>query len=131
LVKKKNEKTLGEWLLFFGCRNESKDFIYKDEMTQAQEDGVIDLNVAFSRDGKVKVYVQDLLQNEETGKRVWDLLSKKKGMFYVCGGTLMGRAVKNAVIELAQTYGGLTEPKAKGWVKKQQDQHRYIQELWS
>lgn len=31
----------GEMLLFFGCRNSTQDYIYKDEMAQAKDEGAL------------------------------------------------------------------------------------------
>ena len=54
-------------MLFFGCRKEEHDYIYRDEMEKALSENVISsLNVAFSRDDpKKKVYVQDKIQTLE------------------------------------------------------------------
>ena len=46
----------GENLLFFGCRHESKDFIYKDELKAFEKEGVITLHTAFSRDTVSKAH---------------------------------------------------------------------------
>ena len=46
----------GENLLFFGCRHESKDFIYKDELKEFEKEGVITLHTAFSRDTVSKAH---------------------------------------------------------------------------
>ena len=31
----------GEMLLFFGCRNSTQDYIYKDEMAEAKNEGAL------------------------------------------------------------------------------------------
>ena len=63
LLKSKKQE-LGECMLFFGCRKEEHDYIYRDEMENALSEKVItSLDVAFSRDDpKKKVYVQDKIQ---------------------------------------------------------------------
>jgi len=44
-------KLLGDTTLFFGCRHQSQDFLYEDELTQYEKDEVLTkLFVAFSRD---------------------------------------------------------------------------------
>lgn len=55
--------------LFFGCRHEEGDFIFKDQIKQWVNNGVINkFYPAFSRDSVInrliqerKIYVQDLL----------------------------------------------------------------------
>jgi sulfite reductase alpha subunit-like flavoprotein len=42
-----------DWWLFFGCRNESKDFIYREDLEGSVSRGVLHkLTVAFSRDAE-------------------------------------------------------------------------------
>lgn len=43
-------------VLFFGCRQSTKDLVYKRELDEAQANGVMDVHVALSREpGKPKV----------------------------------------------------------------------------
>ena len=45
------DKSTGETVLYFGCRNQNEDFIYEDELTNYKEEGVLSsLYLAFSRD---------------------------------------------------------------------------------
>lgn len=45
--------------LFFGCRNESQDWIFRREMEDFLSKGTLSkLSTAFSRDASEKVYVQ-------------------------------------------------------------------------
>jgi NADPH-ferrihemoprotein reductase len=81
---------VGPTWLFFGCRNENNDFLYKEEFEQllkeVKDKGLnIDLRIitAFSRDGKQKLYVQHRVK--EHGESIWKFLHISKGMFYICG----------------------------------------------
>lgn len=81
-------KSVGPAWLFYGCRNEQSDYLYKDEfadlMIKASSQGVdLKIHTAFSRDGPKKQYVQHLLIDK--GKQIWDLISTQGGYFYVCG----------------------------------------------
>lgn len=70
-------------MLYFGCRNSNEDYIYRNELEDYRESGILsDLLVAFSRDQAEKVYVQHKLM--QTGAAVWSLL-EKQAYFYVCG----------------------------------------------
>lgn len=76
-------KEIGKTALYFGCRHKSEDFIYEEELTEYEKEGVISaLSVAFSRDQPHKVYVQHKLK--EDAKKIWSLL-EQQGYFYVCG----------------------------------------------
>ncbi len=53
--QKEQGKPVGETHLFFGCRNEAIDFIYREELEKYVADGVLTLHTAFSRDQAQKV----------------------------------------------------------------------------
>merc|ERR1712070_110877 len=54
----------GQNILFFGCKYQSVDYIYRDELEQYEKEGVLHkLHTAFSRDGPKKVYVQHLIED--------------------------------------------------------------------
>jgi sulfite reductase (NADPH) flavoprotein alpha-component len=96
-----NRGALGPALLFFGCRDSQKDFLYKSELERADEEGLISLFTAFSRpsDGSEKRYVQHRLL--ERSSSVFDLLVRQRGHFYICGdGGRMARDVEKALTQL-------------------------------
>ena len=76
-----------------------------------------------------KVYVQDRVRG--VAADVWEQISARKGHVYVCGGTAMGRSVREVLLECCKEAGGMTDKEAEVYVKKMQEQKRYIQELWS
>lgn len=70
------------WLLF-GERNAAHDFHYGDEIRDWQRDGLIErIDLAFSRDGSERTYVQDLLRQQFPRLREWLLAG---AAVYVCG----------------------------------------------
>ena len=51
-------KEVGETVLYFGCRHKNEDYLYQEDLEEAEKTGVITkLNVAFSRDQEQKVYL--------------------------------------------------------------------------
>ena len=55
-------KQLGPVRLYFGCRHQAQDFIYRSELEAWRQQGTLQaLSTAFSRDGPQKDYVQVLL----------------------------------------------------------------------
>lgn len=49
-------KEVGETVMFFGCRHKNEDYIYQEELEEAEKNDVLtQLNVAFSRDQEQKV----------------------------------------------------------------------------
>lgn len=117
-------------MLFFGCRSEKHDYIYRDELEGAVAGGALTaLHVAFSRDqqGK-KVYVQHLLR--EQGEAVWGMLGRG-AFFYVCGDAKgMAKDVHRALEETVQKHGGKTFAEAEAFVKQLQAEGRYQRDVW-
>jgi NADPH-ferrihemoprotein reductase len=57
-----HQSKYGKLYIFFGCRNRDEDYIYKDDMFDANSNGTITaLHEAFSREEERKYYVQDIL----------------------------------------------------------------------
>jgi len=80
------------------------------------------MNVAISRPteaGAVKQYVQDVLgKNRDLIK---EILTERKGEFFVCGATKMGKDVEDLLKQILGVPG----------LKSLQNQKRYKVELWS
>ncbi|RHY64798.1 hypothetical protein DYB34_012507 [Aphanomyces astaci] len=128
-AQKQAGETVGATWLFFGCRRQSEDYLYQQELETYQTSGTLsDLHVAFSRDSAQKVYVQHLIRQQ--GAALWKVLAAG-GYVYVCGATLMGTDVHKAFVELVQTHGAKSVVDATRYVQDLQHNHRYIQELWS
>ncbi|ETV88103.1 hypothetical protein H257_01459 [Aphanomyces astaci] len=128
-AQKQAGETVGATWLFFGCRRQSEDYLYQQELETYQASGTLsDLHVAFSRDSAQKVYVQHLIRQQ--GAALWKVLAAG-GYVYVCGATLMGTDVHKAFVELVQTHGAKSVVDATRYVQDLQHNHRYIQELWS
>jgi len=120
----------GDTILFFGCRKEDEDFIYKEELMEALDTGALTkLHTAFSRQQSEKVYVQHVMLREKA--RLWEYIHDQGAHVYVCGATSMGKDVSLALQSIVQEYSGVEAESAKKYLTDLQQQHRYIQELWS
>jgi len=127
-LQRENGLETGETVLFFGCRREGEDFLYKEELMAAVKSGVLSrLFTAFSRQQVEKIYVQHLIMQEKDS--VWDLLNQGAHL-YVCGATSMGKDVHNTILQIASERLGSQE-QGKTFVADLQASHRYVQELWS
>jgi NADPH-ferrihemoprotein reductase len=122
---------LGPGVMFFGCRREDQDYIYKEELESAVANGALsELNVAFSRRAAVKDYVQHHLKRQ--GQAVWDLLGPKgNGYLYVCGDAKnMAKDVHAALIEVATEAAGGNSTAGEAAVKVLLDSGRYQKDVW-
>ena len=125
---------VGASILYFGCRRSQEDYIYHEELDGFVQDGTLtDLQVAFSREGKKKEYVQDLMLKSDQAQRICDLIVNNGAHFYVCGGTKMGNQVKKTLENIISSSGNMEAQAATAYVKAMQDTvpQRYVQELWS
>lgn len=118
--------------LFYGCKYQAMDYIYKDEIQAFLDCGALgELHTAFSRDSEKKVYVQHLLKDPEVAKRLMSWIFGSNAYIYVCGATSMGTDVMNAFVDMIQQHKNIDHDAAHNIIKDLQQQSRYIQELWS
>lgn len=116
----RNRMTVGKMLLFYGCRKRDEDFVYQEEWQQLKKDlgDAFEIDVAFSREGPGKVYVQHRLA--ERKEEVKSMLTN--GYFYLCGDAAhMARAVNE---QLSQLLGDAA-------VAKMKSTHRHQEDVWS
>lgn len=109
-VKAKN------WL-FFGERNFTTDFIYQTEWQRYAKNGLLsNIDLAFSRDQKDKIYVQHKLL--ENSKEVYKWIGEGAHI-YVCGDKLtMAKDVKSALLEIFRNEGGYSAGGAEDFYRK-------------
>ena len=130
--KKKNPNVaFGRFLFFFGCRQQSKDYLYGEEMEALHADGLLDLYVpAFSRDQAHKVYVQHRIR--EMKERVWRLLTVPNTYVFVSGSSVkMPEDVRNAFLWVCKEEGHMDDAAAESFLRKLELTCRYVTETWS
>eukprot|EP01038_Epipyxis_sp_PR26KG_P006475 gene6475-8907_t len=119
-------------ILYFGCKHNNVDFIYRDELMEFKSSGTLrDLHMAFSRDSSQKIYVQTLLSRKEDAVEIIRLLLNEDLHVYVCGATAMGHDVLSALTNNLKLYNDMTLTQAAAHMKELQDKGRYVQELWT
>ena len=120
---------LGSAMLFFGCRRSDEDFIYADELRDADAEGIIDLHTAFSREGNERVYVQDLIR--KNGAAVWKMI-EAGAVIYVCGdGAGMEPDVKRALQKLYAEENDLSFEESEMWMDGLAKDGRYVLDVWA
>jgi sulfite reductase (NADPH) flavoprotein alpha-component len=114
--------------LFFGEQRRSTDFFYQDELCAWERDGVLRLDVAFSRDQAHKVYVQHRMR--EQGADLWRWLDEG-AEFFVCGDKeRMAADVDRELHQIIQTHGGRTDDQAKEYVEAMKKTKRYKRDVY-
>ncbi|MGJ8677337.1 MAG: sulfite reductase subunit alpha [Akkermansiaceae bacterium] len=116
------------WLLF-GEQHEATDFLYREELQQMMADGhLAKLDLAFSRDQQEKIYVQTRMK--QNAAEIWEWL-QGGACFYVCGdASRMAKDVDQALHEIAQEQGGLSEGAAVEFIKDLRAKKRYSRDVY-
>nr|WP_228447471.1 bifunctional nitrate reductase/sulfite reductase flavoprotein subunit alpha [Streptomyces paludis] len=115
--------------LFFGEQRRATDFYYRQDLVAEQASGRLDrLDLAFSRDQRNKVYVQDRMR--EHGPRLWQWL-QDGAHFYVCGDAgRMAKDVDRALRDIAVTHGGMNTDEAAAYVRRLTADKRYARDVY-
>ncbi|MEU9093830.1 bifunctional nitrate reductase/sulfite reductase flavoprotein subunit alpha [Streptomyces sp. NPDC048428] len=115
--------------LFFGEQRQATDFYYRQELEAYRASGHLDrLDLAFSRDQRNKVYVQDRMR--EHGPRLWQWL-RNGAHFYVCGDAArMAKDVDQALAGIVATHGGMENDEAAAYVRRLAADKRYVRDVY-
>ncbi|MWC31157.1 assimilatory sulfite reductase (NADPH) flavoprotein subunit [Paenibacillus sp. MMS18-CY102] len=119
----------GQTWLFYGDRHFVTDFLYQTDWQRMLKDGVLtNLDVAFSRDSKEKVYVQQRML--ENGEELYKWLQNGAHV-YVCGDEKhMAHDVQAALLSVIGQYGGKSPEAAAAYLSELQDQGRYQRDVY-
>ncbi|MFD4369290.1 molybdopterin-dependent oxidoreductase [Rhodococcus sp. NPDC058521] len=119
----------GDNWLIFGEQHEATDFYYREEVEGMRDDGFLtQLDVAFSRDQRQKIYVQDRIR--EHGAQLWRWL-EAGAHFYVCGdASRMAKDVDAAVREVVSTHGKRDDEDTELFMKQLAADKRYVRDVY-
>ncbi len=115
--------------LFFGEQHAATDFYYRDEIQAMHRDGLLtNLDLAFSRDQRDKVYVQHLMQ--QRGAQLWQWL-QDGAQVYVCGtADPMAKDVDLMLCQIVAEHGGLDPESATAFVHALSADKRYHRDVY-
>ncbi|PJE04101.1 MAG: reductase [Mycobacterium sp.] len=115
--------------LFFGEQHAATDFYYRDEIQAMHADGLLtELDLAFSRDQREKVYVQHLMRKR--GATLWSWL-QEGAQLYVCGSAdPMAKDVDQAICDIAAEHGKLDPEAARAFVQALSADKRYHRDVY-
>jgi len=129
LEEREATQATGRNWLFFGNPHEATDFLYSEQLTGMCDRGVLNrLDLAWSRDGDRKVYVQN--EMAAAGAELWQWLSAG-AHFYVCGDAKhMAKDVDRVLHEIAAVHGGLGEAGAVEFMQTLSREKRYQRDIY-
>ncbi|KAJ2373639.1 NAPDH-dependent diflavin reductase [Coemansia sp. RSA 2611] len=116
--------------LFFGCRSESKDFYYQEQLRQWAAEESLHLFCAFSRDGPAKVYVQDRIR--EQARLLWSLVAEQGAVIFVSGNAnRMPDDVRQAFADVVSMNSPqMSADDAQNYIARMVKDGRYQEECW-
>ena len=122
-------RATGKNWLFFGDQHESCDFLYRDWLQSFLDNKCLDrLDLAWSRDGDEKVYVQHKML--AAGAELFQWL-EKGAHFYVCGDAKrMAHDVDAALKSIVAEHGEMSDDDATRYVTHLAESHRYQRDVY-
>ncbi|XP_074640456.1 NADPH-dependent diflavin oxidoreductase 1-like [Tubulanus polymorphus] len=129
-IQKRTSQGYGGMMLFFGCRNENKDYYCKEEWLDPTARGLLQVFTAFSRDQEDKIYVQHLIKIH--ADLVWNWIHEKRAWFFIAGNAnQMPDNVKDALKTVIMDKGNLEELEAQKYIENLEKTKRFQVEAWS
>ena len=143
LDKFKQDDKYPDWWLLYGCRDPTKDFLYKSELCDdyAKDPNLLTkFRVAYSRyssttkeseyhEASTK-YVQDIIK--KNSKDLVDLIVNKNAYFYVCGDARnMAKDVFSCLVNCIESECKETIKDANKYIFEMMSAKRYRQDIWN
>ncbi len=129
MQQRRAEGAEGKNWLIFGNRHYRGDFLYQSEWIEARDQGLLhEVSLAWSRDGKEKVYVQDKIS--EQADQFWDWL-EQGAHIYVCGdASRMAKDVEKAILAVIMRVGARDEDDALDYLNELRESDRYQRDIY-
>jgi sulfite reductase (NADPH) flavoprotein alpha-component len=129
LQERESRAARGRSWLFFGERNLRSDFLYQTEWQAWRDAGHLSrLDVAFSRDGSEKVYVQHRMREQARDLYAW---LEDGAHLYVCGDAkAMASDVHEALVAVIECEGALSRDAAEDYLDRLVAEHRYQRDVY-
>eukprot|EP00842_Homolaphlyctis_polyrhiza_P001874 jgi/Hompol1/2688/HPOL_006124-RA len=124
---KQRGETVGPMVLYFGSRHRAMEYLYGEELEAYHADGLLThLRLAFSRDQKEKVYIQDKMREDKD--LLHDLMISMPGAFFLCGPTWPVPSVTEALVD---SFSKSIEPaKAAEFLEELKEHERFVLEVY-
>jgi sulfite reductase (NADPH) flavoprotein alpha-component len=115
--------------LFFGDQHRAENFYYQEDFEDMVADGLLtQLDLAFSRDQRRRVYVQHRMR--EAGEQLWRWIDDG-AHFYVCGdASRMAKDVDDTLTDIIRTHGRMSADAARDYRKQMVADKRYVRDVY-
>ena len=128
-IQKAQGKTIGKMALFFGCDHPEVDLLYKEQLSNWEEMGILSVYTAFSKQADKNVkYVQDSVLQE---KAEIIRLFEQNAHIYVCGdGKNMAPAVREVFVNIYQEMTNYSATEARQKWETEIEHVRYATDVF-
>ena len=122
-------ETRGKSWLFFGNRNFESEFLYQTEWQEFIKSGALTkMDVAFSRDGANKQYVQDKLMQNSSEIYQW---LEEGAHVYICGDMKkMAKDVQNTLVAIVAKHASKSTERAQEYIDNLQKERRLQMDVY-
>ena len=129
LQEREYRNSSGKNWLFFGDQTKNDDFIYKNELEDYISSGVLNkLDLAFSRDQKNKIYVQNVMYENKNEFYNW---LESGAYLYICGdANRMAKDVEDMVIKIIMECSNISFDAAFEYLNNLKREKRYLRDVY-
>ena len=129
LAERDSKGASGKNWLFFGDQHFTTDFLYQTEIQDWVKTGVLtNINTAFSRDQKEKIYVQHKMQKHSAELYHW---IESGAHVYICGAREpMSVDVEGALLNIIRQEGGKSAAQAESYLEELKESGRLVKDVY-
>ena len=129
LQEREYRNSSGKNWLFFGDQTKNDDFIYKNELEDFISSGVLNkLDLAFSRDQKNKIYVQNVMYENKNEFYSW---LESGAYLYICGdANRMAKDVEDMIIKIIMECSNISFDAAFEYLNNLKREKRYLRDVY-
>lgn len=129
-LQQTNDVKLGTAHLYYGCRYSTRDYLYKNELEQFVNAGVLNkLFVCFSRESAEIKYVQDNIR--KSASEFINILLNDNTVLYICGSKQMSDGVFETVASCLATEQNCSIEEARKMALNFKTTNKYIEDIWT
>lgn len=115
------ERKFAPALLIVGCRSQSRDRLFAEEIDEWAKLGAVEVLYAFSREKEQSAgcsYVGErMLKEKEKVSSMWDGGARA----YVCGSRVFAKGIRDAMAEILRGSGERVEEQVEDWFEAMQE----------
>ncbi|AYN24651.1 assimilatory sulfite reductase (NADPH) flavoprotein subunit [Buchnera aphidicola] len=129
MQQRDNDGSKGKNWIFFGNPNFTEDFLYQLEWQRFLKNGLLTkMSLAWSRDQKQKIYVQDKIR--ENGKELWAWI-EQGAQIYVCGNaSKMAKDVEKALLDVFSKNSSMNIEESSEFLNDLRIKRRYQRDVY-